>query len=38
MLLICRKNGGRELKLAEPLAVYDERGGYTEEILRIYRR
>lgn len=38
MLLVCRKNGGRELKLAEPLAVYDERSGYTEEILRIYRR
>lgn len=38
MLLVCRKNGGRELKLAQPLAVYGDDGGYTEEILQIYRK
>lgn len=38
MLVECRKNGGRELKLREPLAVYDENGNYTDEIMKIYRR
>lgn len=38
MLVSCKKNAGRELKLADPLAVYDENGSYTEEIVKIYRR
>ncbi len=38
LLIECRKNGGAELRMMEPLAVYNEEGGYTEEILKIYRR
>ena len=38
MLVTCRKNAGRELKLQEPLAVYGDDGGYTDEIMKIYRR
>lgn len=38
MLISCRKNAGRELKLAEPLAVYGSDGAYTDEIIEIYRR
>ena len=38
MLIKCIKNAGRELKLLEPLAVYSPDGGYTEEILKIYRK
>lgn len=38
MLVSCRKNAGRELKLAEPLAVYGDDGAYTDEIMQIYRR
>lgn len=38
MLITCRKNAGRELKLEEPLAVYGEDGNYTDEIMKIYRR
>ena len=30
--------GGRELKLLEPLYVYDEAGNYTKEIDAIYER
>jgi tRNA1(Val) A37 N6-methylase TrmN6 len=32
------KNGGSELKLTEPLYVYDENGNYTKEIDLIYGR
>ena len=32
------KNGGNELKLMEPLYVYDENGRYTDEINYIYGR
>lgn len=32
------KNGGTELQLHAPLYVYDEKGGYTTEILRLYDR
>lgn len=38
MLLACKKNGGRELKFSDPLAVYNAKGEYTDEIHRIYRR
>ena len=38
MLITCRKNAGRELKLEVPLAVYGEDGNYTDEIMKIYRR
>ncbi len=38
MLITCRKNAGRELKLEEPLAVYGDDGKYTDEIMKIYRR
>ena len=38
MLVTCRKNAGRELKLEGPLAVYGDDGNYTEEIMKIYRR
>ena len=38
MLITCRKNTGRELKLEGPLAVYGEDGNYTDEIMKIYRR
>ena len=38
MLITCRKNAGRELKLEGPLAVYGEDGNYTDEIMKIYRR
>ena len=32
------KNAGVELRMKEPLVVYDEKGNYTEEILKIYER
>lgn len=38
MLIECRKNGGRELKLLDPLHVYGDEGGYSDEIRRIYGR
>lgn len=38
VLLHCVKNGGRELKLLPMLYVYQEKGVYSEEILRIYER
>ena len=38
MLLACKKNGRRELKFSDPLAVYNAKGEYTDEIQRIYRR
>ena len=38
MLIEGVKNGGNELKLMEPLYVYDSNGKYSEEIDRIYGR
>lgn len=38
LLIQCRKNGGRELKILDPLYVYGEGNGYSDEILRIYGR
>lgn len=38
LLIECRKNGGVELKLMDPLAVYDDNGDYSDEIKEIYRR
>lgn len=32
------KGGGKQLKILEPLYVYDEKGKYTDEINRIYNR
>ena len=32
------KDGGRELRLLNPLWVYDERGQYTREVLSAYER
>ena len=32
------KNGGDDLKMMEPIYVYDENGNYTNTINRIYRR
>ncbi len=32
------KNGGRELKILDPLAIYEEKGKYSEEILKIYEK
>lgn len=32
------KNGGVELRMKEPLVVYEEDGAYTKEILKIYGR
>lgn len=32
------KGGGSQLKILPPLSVYDDRGEYTEELLRIYER
>ena len=38
MLLACKKNSGKELRLMEPLAVYNSDGSYTNEIQKLYRR
>jgi len=38
MLVHCVKNGGRELKILEPLFVHDENGKYSQEILEIYEK
>ena len=38
LLLHCVKNGNPELAVLPTLAVYDSRGSYTEETLRIYER
>ncbi|MGI6206399.1 MAG: tRNA1(Val) (adenine(37)-N6)-methyltransferase [Anaerovoracaceae bacterium] len=38
VLLECRKNGGRELRIMPELAVYDSGGGYTSEVREIYRK
>ncbi len=38
LLLECRKYGGSGLRMLDPLAVYNEDGTYTGEILRIYGR
>ena len=38
LLVECRKNAGRELKLMDPLCVYGPDGQYTDDILKIYRR
>ncbi len=36
VMLRAVKNGGRELKVLDPLVVYKEDGNYTDEILKIY--
>ncbi len=36
VLIHCVKNGGSELKLLDTLYVYNEKGGYTSELERIY--
>lgn len=38
LLVHCIKHGKPELKFLDPLYVYDEKGGYTAEILEIYER
>lgn len=38
VLIHCIKGGGKELKVMNELAVYDENGNYTDEIQRIYGR
>lgn len=38
MLLHCVKGGGKELDLAQTLYVYDDAGGYTLEIMKIYEK
>lgn len=37
-LIHCVKNGGKQLKLLEPLYVYDKEGEYTKELLKIYEK
>ena len=36
VMLRAVKNGGRELKVLDPLVVYNNNGEYTDEILKIY--
>lgn len=38
ILIHCVRHGRPELKLMDPLYVYGEDGGYTEEIMRLYER
>lgn len=38
ILVHCTKNGNRELKILEPLAVHDINGKYSQEILNIYEK
>lgn len=38
LLVHCVRNGNRQLKILDPLAVRDENGGYTDEIRRIYEK
>jgi len=38
LLIHCVKNGGAELKILNSLYVYNDEGGYTDEINRIYER
>ncbi len=38
LLIHCVKYGNPELKILEPLAVHNEDGSYTEEILKIYEK
>lgn len=38
LLVHCIKNGNRELKILEPLAVHDEDGKYSGKILKIYEK
>ncbi len=38
MLIECCKNGGKELKLLDPLYVYERDGVYSKKILEIYGR
>ena len=38
ILIKAVKNGGQFLKIDKPLYVYNERGEYTEEILKIYNK
>lgn len=37
LLIHMIKDGGRELKLLEPICVYDEEGGFTPQVLAAYR-
>lgn len=36
VLVHCVKDGGRELKILDPLFVYDENGNYTQELRKCY--
>lgn len=38
LLVHCVRNGNRQLKILDPLAVRDENGDYTDEIRRIYEK
>ena len=38
LLLRCAKNGGPELRLLDPLFVYESDGSYTREVLDIYEK
>lgn len=38
VLIKAIKNANRFLKVEKPLFVYDEKGNYTEEILKIYNK
>ena len=38
LLIHCVKFGGRELRMQEPLYIYESTGKYTEEINKIYER
>ena len=38
LLVRCVKNGNRELKVLEPLSVYENNGTYSEEILKMYEK
>lgn len=38
LLIHCVKHGKQSLKFLDPLYVYDEKGNYTAEVLKIYER
>ena len=38
LLVHCVKHGNPELRVLPPLAVHNEAGGYTDEILNIYEK
>lgn len=38
LLVHCTKNGNKELKILTPLAVHEENGNYSQEILKIYEK